>query len=45
MHRNFFKILSRNPDYVERFAMIEVILSILRVEDGIHKIIRNIDIV
>ena len=36
MHRHFFKIISQNRDYIQTFAMIEEILFILHVDNGIY---------
>ena len=40
MHRQFFKILSRNRDYVQYIVMIEIIVFTLHVRHGL-KIVRN----
>ena len=34
-HTQFFGVISQNRDYVEIFAMIEIILSVLHVRNGI----------
>ena len=45
MHRHFFRKLSRNHDYIQTHSMIEIILFILYVVNGIYIIIHNVYIV
>ena len=41
LHRQFFKKISQNRDYIQNFAMIEEIHFILHVVNGIHIILHN----
>ena len=43
MHRHFFLIISQNRDYIQTFAMVEEILLILHVDNGIYITIHIVD--
>ena len=42
MHRQFFRTLAKNNDYIQNFATIEKIFFILHVDNGIHITIHNV---
>ena len=44
MHRHFFGKISQNLENIQTFAMMEEILFILLVVDGLHIKIHNVDI-
>ena len=45
MHQKFFTRISQNPDFIQTFTMIEEILFILHVVNGIYIKFHNVEMV